>query len=269
MKKIFFWVTVATAFILLAIAALAADDQSLRAAASVVTDDWTLILKFGVPSGLISGLITLLVAYWNNNAAQKNNLDKIKSDTDNLSRELNQRQHEFEIQTKMQIESLHSDEKKKVCWDFLASVTPSLFPNKQFDLEKMRSCVTPLYLYSHDNHFSYFKNLIDFIDIRKLSTFGVRYEDIRKEVKAAEKEYKKCKLALEKREGNISGHDLAHYYQETARLIIQEDIMSDILKSYTDHYELAIKAAKKLIWNEPIEKAQPLQLEGLTNEDDI
>ena len=48
-----------------------------------------------------------------------------------------------------------------------------------------------------------------------------------------------------------------------------EKIMNGIMESYTHHYELALEAAKKLIWNEPIEKAQPLKLEDLPNEDDI
>ena len=151
------------------IAALAADVPSLNAAAGFATDSFTLILKIGVPSGLISGLITLLVAYWNNKAAQKNNREKIAAEAENISRQLNQRQHEFEIQTKMQIESLHSEEKKKVCWDFLVSVKPSLFVKKQFNQERMEECIQPLYLYCQDNHVTYYNNLSRYIYLRDLS----------------------------------------------------------------------------------------------------
>lgn len=250
--------------------ALAADEQPLSAAAGLTTDSFTLILKIGVPSGLISGLITLLVAYWNNKAAQKNNLDKIKSDTDNISRQINQRQHEFEIQTKMQLESLHSDEKKKVCADFLASVNPSLFPNKQFDFEKMNSCLTPLYLYCNDNHFSYFENLARFVTIRELSTFGERYEQICKQQIDLNRTIKGYAFVKDMPEippdllYNIEG-----YHQKLGKVERHEEIMNGIMESYTHHYELALEAAKKLIWNEPIEKAQPLQLEDLPDEDDI
>lgn len=262
--------TVATAFILSAIAALAADDQPLSAAAGLTTDSFTLILKIGVPSGLISGLITLLVAYWNNKAAQKNNLDKIKSDTDNISRQINQRQHEFEIQTKMQLESLHSNEKKKVCADFLASVAPSLFPNKHFDFEKMNSCITPLYLYCNDNHFSYFENLTRFITKRDLTSFGERYEHTCEQRLLLGDKLKRYDFiaGLEGVHHEVI-HNIEGYREELGQWVKREATMIDILKSYTQHYTLALEAAKKLIWNEPIEKAQPLQLEDLPDEDDI
>ena len=247
----------------------AADDASLTAAVGLASNELALIIKIGVPSGILSGIITIGIAYWNNKAAQKNNREKIAAEAENITRQLAQRQKEFETQTKLQMESLHSDEKKKVCWDFLASVNPSLFPNKQFDFEKMNLCVTPLYLYSKDTYFSYFESLVLFISKRNLSTFGTRYESLNKEADASEKRFQESVRILEARGGNAAGYDAAYYNQETARLIGEVNVMDDILKLYSGHYESAVKAAKSLIWNEPIEKAQPLQLEELPDEDAI
>lgn len=254
--------------ILFPIAALAAEEASVTAVIGLTSNDLALIIKVGVPSGLITGALSLLGIWWTNRNTQKNNREKIAAEASNLSRQLSQRQSEFEIQTKMQIGNLHSDEKKKVCWDFVASVNPSLFPKKQFDLEKMHSCVTPLYLYSHDTYLSYFENLIEFITVRRLSTFGESYERIRREVEASKKRVRECELALEKNNRDVSGYDLAYYDHEAGQWIERENIMLNILKSYTQHYELAVNAAKKLIWNEPIEKAQPLQWKDIPDEDE-
>lgn len=184
---------------------------------------------------------------------------------------LRQRQHEFEIQTKMQIESLHSDEKKKVCNDFLSSVNPHLFAHDEFDFGKMNFFITQLYIYSTENHFSYFENVTHFILKNEMVDFGKNYTEIFAEINSLRHQCESNKDAIDEGWG-----DEGELQQEVKRLSqrIKEReprlwAYEDLLKKYTTHHDLAVKAAKKLIWNEPIEKAQPLQLEDLPDEDNI
>lgn len=227
------------------IAALAADAATTTATAST----WTVaeFIKTAI-SGVIGGLITSLLAWFT----------------------LRQRQHEFEIQTKMQIESLHSDEKKKVCWDFLASVNPSLFIKNQFDPEKMKECTQPLYLYCKENYYSYFKNLIFFIDNSDLQGACALYEYTCKQQMIIRAELKRAEYTqqTENTSNNIS-YKIESCHRELGDLEKFSTFVEKTMALYHQQYDLAVEAAKKLIWNEPIEKAQPLQLENLPDEDDI
>lgn len=253
--------------ICLPIAALAADVPSLNAAAGFATDSFTLILKIGVPSGLISGLITLLVAYWNNKAAQKNNREKIAAEAENISLQLSQRQNEFETQTKLQIESLHSAEKKKICADFLACTNPTLFLNDSFDIDKVNSSLPFIYLYCKEEYFLYFKNVVIYIKRNSMSTFGKKYVFYKRKIKEAKKE-----LEAQKKQTNYddlsSTEDLDSIIRQIDQRVKQKEKLHAKWKIYTRHYKLALEAAQKMIWNEPIEEAQPLQRKKHSDEDE-
>lgn len=270
MKKISFWAVVIAAFILSAIAALAADDQPLSAAVGFTTDSFTLFWKIGVPSGLITGGLSLLGIWWTNRNTQKNNREKITAEADNLSRQLSQRQHEFEIQTKMQIESLHSDEKKKVCWDFLACVSPSTFRTKQFNPEKMNEYIQPLYLYCKDNYFSYFENISNFIEIQKIQSVYNEYEHICQQENTINEKIEKYEHMMKAKQ---TVKNLPFKYtackKGLARLSSSGKKVDKIIELYTKNYEQAREAAKKMIWNEPIDKAKPLKFVTFDDEDHI
>ena len=252
------------------IAALAADEPPLSAAAGLTTDNFTLILKIGVPSGLISALLTLIGVYLSNRTAQMNNREKIAAEADNLSRQLNQRQHEFEIQTKMQFESLHSEDKKKVCWDFLASVSPSVFITKQFKPEKMDECIQPLYLYCKENYFSYFKNLYEFIVMQDLASAYEKYISIVQQKKTIYEDLKKYEHLL-KEEQNIENipDKITACTNKLSDLMFLDMKEINIIELYNQYYGQAREAAKKMIWNEPIDKAKPLKFVTFNSEDDI
>lgn len=250
--------------------ALAADEQPLSAAAGLTTDTFTLILKIGVPSGLISAVFTLIGVFLTNRAAQKNNREKIAAEAENISRQINQRQSEFETQTKLQIESLHSDEKKKVCWDFLASAKPSLFMTTQFNRAKMEECIQPLYLYCKENHFSYFRNLILFIDFSDLPELCAQYEYTCPKQKSVPAELKaRDRIPGIKYISENSSYKTKSCDQELGSWDTFNALTEKSMALYCHHYDLALEAAKKLIWNEPIEEAPPIQLEDIPDEDDI
>lgn len=254
--------------ICLPIAALAADEPPLSAAAGLTTDNFTLILKIGVPSGLISALLTLIGVFLSNRTAQKNNREKITAEAENISRQLNQRQHEFEIQTKMQIESLHSEEKKKICADFLSNVSLPFFQKSTFDSDKMHSSIPLLYLYCPKEYLSYFINLILFIKRNKMSNSGKKYRQLLKGINELKREIT-IHESQTNQDGVFSTDDsplLAQQLEDKSR---QRGKIRDLWKEYSKHYGLALDAAQKLIWNEPIAMAQPLQLEDLPDEDDI
>lgn len=261
-------VTIMTLLFFVPIAALAAEDPPLSAAAGLTTDDFTLILKIGVPSGLISAVFTLIGVFLTNRAAQKNNREKIAAEAENISRQINQRQSEFETQTKLQIESLHSEEKKKVCGDFLASVMPTLFRKNQFDIDKMHSCIPFLYLYCKEEYLLYFKNLMYFIK-ENMATFGKNYQFTCDQIKEAEKEYntrnkqKPFRLQLE------SEHAPDPLAQRINNYVSQKEELLALLDEYTNIYEQTLAVAQKMIWNEPIEEAEPLQRKEHQDEDDI
>lgn len=252
------------------IAALAADEQPLSAAAGLTTDDFTLILKIGVPSGLISAVFTLVGVFLTNRTTQKNNREKITAETENISRQLKQRQHEFEIQTKMQFESLHSEEKKKVCWDFLASVSPSVFITKQFKPEKMDECIEPLYLYCKDNYFSYFKNLYEFIVKQDLASVYDKHRSFAKHKKTIYEDLKKYEHLLKEEQTIENFPDkITACTDKLSDLMFLDMKETNIIELYNQYYGQAREAAKKMIWNEPIDKAKPLKFVTFNSEDDI
>lgn len=255
------------ALTLFPIAALAADEPPLSAAAGFATDSFTLILKIGVPSGLISGLLTLLVTYWNNKAAQKNNREKITAEADNISRQINQRQHEFEIQTKIQIESLHSNEKKKICADFLVCVNPSLFQKDTFDSDKMTLSIPLLYLYCKIEYLSYFKNLVFFIRRNNMSAFGKKYLNSLAKITYYEKKIK-MNSNMTNQGGQLSAPESELLAQQLTEEVEQKIKLRSLWNEYAGHYGLALEAAQKMIWNEPIEEAEPLQRKEHQDEDD-
>lgn len=258
-------------FLLLSpIAALAADEPPLSAAVGITTDTFTLIWKIGVPSGLITGALSLLGIWWSNRSAQKNNREKIAAEADNISRQLNQRQHEFEIQTKMQIKELHSDDIKRVCNDFLSCTNPLLFSKNTFDFDTMVQNISPLYMYCDENYFSYFNNLTQFIIKMRLTSFGERYAYLGKRNTflmemirgfATFDDLEKIPQALK--------DNLQESYEELNAIAYNEEKMNEILSLYSKHYKYALDAAKKLIWGEPISEAEPLNLPELSDEDDI
>lgn len=259
--------TVLILLLLFPIAALAADGQPLSAA-GLTTDTFTLILKIGVPSGLITGALSLLGIWWTNRNAQKNNREKISAEADNISRQINQRQHEFEIQTKIQIESLHSNEKKQICADFLACVNPSLFQKDTFDSDKMTSSIPLLYLYCKTEHLSYFKNLILFIRRNNMSKFGKKYLRSLTMITFSENKIKMNSNMINQ-DGKLFTPESELLTQQLENAVEQKTKLRSLWKEYAGHYGLALDAAHKMIWNEPIEMAQPLQLENLPDEDDI
>lgn len=267
--KVKIWGFIQSILLLFPLAALAADESPLSAAAGLTTDNFTLILKIGVPSGLISAVFTLIGVFLTNRAAQKNNREKIAAEAENISRQINQRQSEFETQTKLQLESLHSEEKKKACGDFLASVMPTLFRKNEFEIDKMYSCVPFLYLYCKPDYLLYFKNLMYFITKNRMPKFGKNYQFICDKIIEAENEYKikNKKSFLSQIESEHDPNPLAQQIHE--HVVQKNKMLSFLLNEYTPLYEQALTVAQKMIWNEPLEKAQLLPLEELPSEDDI
>ncbi|MEA4990697.1 hypothetical protein SDC9_14443 [bioreactor metagenome] len=234
---------------------------------------WTSILT-GAFSGFLGGIIPAAVAYYmgkqNVEASLKINAEKIDADRENLKLQLEQKEKELAAQFKLQTEKLHSDDIKRVCSNFLSCTNPTLFANNTFVLDTMIRSIAPLYMHCDKNYFSYFNNIIEFISERKLSLFGDRYEElsvrrqeVRRKVFALCASYKSQEMPPE------VSDKIQNYFRETWKLGDCEEDLDDILALYEQHYNLALDAAKKLIWNEPIEEAPPLQWCPPADEDDI
>lgn len=230
---------------------------------------WTSLLT-GVAGGIIPAAVAYYMGKRNVEASLKMNAEKIDADRENLKLQLEQKEKELAARFKMQTEKLHSDDIKRVCSNFLSCTNPTLFSNNTFVLDTMIRSIAPLYMHCDKNHFSYFSNIIQFISERKLSLFGDRYEElsarrqeVREKVFALSASYKSQEMPPD------VSDKITNYFQETWKLGDCEEELDDILILYGQHYNLALDAAKKLIWNEPIEEAPPIQWCTAADEDDI
>lgn len=226
-------------------------------------------------TGVAGGIIPAAVAYYMGKrtveASLKINAEKIDADRGNLKLQLEQKEKELAAQFKMQTEKLHSDDIKRVCNDFLSCTNPMLFSKDLFDFDTMVRCTSPLYLYCNEEYFSYFENVALFIVRRNLSKFGKQYtfvcgtianikiyiNDLRSQSAVTPDSKSEINAKIE-----MHDHELENFEK-------REIFLADMLTSYSAHHKLALDAAKKLIWGEPITKAEPLNLPELSEDDEL
>ena len=100
-----------------------------------------------------------------------------------------------------------------------------------------------------------------------MSTFGKKYVFYKRKIKEAKKE-----LEAQKKQTNYddlsSTEDLDSIIRQIDQRVKQKEKLHAKWKIYTRHYKLALEAAQKMIWNEPIEEAQPLQRKKHSDEDE-
>lgn len=231
---------------------------------------WTSLLT-GVAGGIIPAAVAYYMGKRNVEALLKINAEKIDADRQNLKLQLEQKEKELAAQFKMQTEKLHSDDIKRVCNDFLSCTNPMLFSKDLFDFDTMVRCTSPLYLYCNEEYFSYFENVALFIVQRNLQHFGKHYtfsceaiENVKANIKRLRSQLSTNPDSKLKTEEQIDLYD-----SELEDFEKHVWFLDDMLKSYSMHHELALNAAKKLIWGEPITKADPLNLPELSEEDEL
>ena len=183
-------------------------------------------------SGLLSGIITSLVSYY---TVKK----KIDADKNNLIEQM-----------KIQI---NAQTKKTNCESFLTSTNPDLFTTDKFDIEYMESCYNMLCLYRNENHFSYFKNLKEFIENNNFVSFGKSYLKLSAEYHELESTIKCINHMSSEDIGQLPDFSCE---QQEVYFAIRD--WTEALEDYKIHYNLALGAAQKLYLCEPIEKAQPI-----------
>lgn len=218
--------------------------------------NWTSLLT-GVAGGIIPAAVAYYMGKRNIEASLQVNRDKIEADKESLKLQLEQKEKELAAQFKMQAEKLHAEDKKRVCWEFLAAVNPGTFSRNTFDSDKTAFATAQLYMYCDSNTFSYFNNLAKIINKRELWNFGVLYKKFNEEI------IKKQEIIQEIKETSINGceNDAAIEMQleeEIQRSKEAKKKLTELLATYSLHYELALNAAKKMIMGEPLEKAEPV-----------
>lgn len=218
--------------------------------------NWTSLLT-GVAGGIIPAAVAYYMGKRNVEASLQVNRDKIAADKESLKLQLAQKEKELAAQFKMETEKLHSEDRKRVCWEFLAAVNPGTFSRNTFEFDKMAFATAQLYMYCDDNTFSYFNNLVTIINKRELWNFGSLYKKFSEEV------INKQEMLQEIKNSNVNGFIYDDGFdklleQEIHNSIEAEQKLTELLTTYSLHYEVALKTAKKMITGEFIEKAQPV-----------
>ena len=146
-----------------------------------------------------------------------------------------------------------------------------LFSKDLFDFDTMVRRTSPLYLYCNEDYFSYFENVSLFIVKKNLQKFGKHYtfscetiENIKTNIKRLQSQLSTNPGSKLEIEAKMALHD--HELEEFEKHVW---FLDDMLTSYSAHHKLALDAAKKLIWGEPITKAEPLNLPELSEDDEL
>lgn len=218
--------------------------------------NWTSLLT-GVAGGIIPAAVAYYMGKRNVEASLQVNRDKIEADRESLKLQLAQKEKELAAQFKMETEKLHSEDRKRVCWEFLAAVNPGTFSRNTFDFDKMAFATAQLYMYCDDDTFSYFENLVRIINKRELWNFGVLYKKFSEEV------INKQAMLREVKDTRAVGSQYDATIEELLKKEIQDSIdaerkLTEVLSDYSAQYEAALKATKKMIMGEPLGKAEPV-----------
>ena len=219
--------------------------------------NWTSLLT-GVAGGIIPATVAYYMGKRNVEASLQVNRDKIEADKESLKLQLEQKEKELAAQFKMETEKLHSEDRKRVCWEFLAAVNPGTFSRNTFDFDKMAFAIAQLYMYCDADTFSYFDNIARIISKREMWNFGFLYKKFGEEIK------NKQVMLQEVKDSRVKGSQYDADIEELLRREIQDSIdaeqkLTEELSNYSEHYKAALDAAKKMIIGEPLEKAEPVK----------
>ena len=181
MKKLSFCV-VATAFILSAIAALAADAAAPTAPAVQgavwTTADYLRAALSGAAGGLISGFVALVIGWMNNRNALKLNQQKINAD-----REAQEKSY------KQQIERLCYEEKRQLCTELLQEISEFNLANGNFDVHKAWDIYAKLSFVCGFEYRKYANNMVQLINNDSILIKGLKSYNINKKEKEERDEF--------------------------------------------------------------------------------